>query len=84
MSDISQSKHTNAIRGEIISHKTANLAVVKVVRVKVHPKYHKRYTVKKTCAAHDAKNEFKVGDKVEIIPCRPISKTKRFKIIGKV
>jgi small subunit ribosomal protein S17 len=58
--------------------------VVKVDRVKVHPKYQKRYTVSKRYKAHDEKNEYKVGDKVIIEECRPLSKEKRWRVVGRI
>lgn len=70
--------------GEIIAHKTPKTAVIKVTTVKLHRKYHKRYNSVKKYVAHDEKNEFKVGDKVEFVPSRPYSATKKFKILKKV
>jgi len=49
----------------------------------MHPKYHKRYTVSKNYKAHDEKNEYKPGDKVIIQECRPLSKDKRWRVVGK-
>lgn len=58
--------------------------VVKVVSVKRHPKYKKIYRVTNKFKVHDEKNEYKVGDRVEIESCRPISKEKKFKVVGKI
>ena len=77
-------KQITKIIGEIISHKVPRAAIVKVSLLKVHPKYHKRYTVTKKYMVHDDKDEYKVGDKVEFIPCRPISRRKRFVITRKI
>lgn len=71
------------LRGIIISNKMPKTVVVKVERIKEHPKYKKRYRVHKTYKAHDEKGEYKVGDKVIIGECRPISKEKRWRVIGK-
>lgn len=81
MSDIKQIK---GIIGEIISHKTPKTAVVKVSVVKVHPKYHKRYNVSKKYMVHDEQDAYKVGEKVEFVPCRPYSRRKKFIITKKV
>lgn len=70
--------------GVVVSHKTSKTAVVSVTSVKFHPKYHKRYTTVKKYAAHDPQDEFKVGDKVEMAPSRPYSRTKRFVILRKI
>lgn len=46
-----------------------------------HPRYHKVVNRKTEVHAHDEKNETKVGDKVEIMECRPISRLKRWRVI---
>ncbi len=66
--------------GEVVSNKSDKTIVVKVETVKQHPKYKKRYVVSRKYQVHDAKNEHKVGDKVVFIECRPLSKTKRWRI----
>jgi len=68
------------LEGVVISTKMAKTATVLVERFKVHPLYKKRIKVKKKYHAHDEIG-VKVGDRVKIQECRPISKTKRFKII---
>lgn len=55
--------------------------VVRVDRTAIHPKYKIRYKVSKKYKAHDEKNEKKVGDKVTIEACRPISKDKKWRVI---
>jgi len=70
--------------GKIVSHQTAKTALVEVVRFKAHPLYKKKYRVTKRFMAHDQKDEFKVGDIVEIEECRPISKRKRWTIVRKI
>ena len=57
--------------------------VVKVNRFKLHPTYKKRYRVSKNYKAHDPRNQYKVGDKVEIEECRPLSKDKRWRVVNK-
>lgn len=58
--------------------------VVRVDRLKKHPKYQKYYRVSRKFKAHDEKNEYKVGDVVEIQEIRPLSKDKRWKITSLV
>lgn len=58
-------------------------AVVTLVRTIKHARYGKFVRKTKRLKAHDEKNEYKVGDMVVIQECRPISKGKHFKIIGK-
>jgi small subunit ribosomal protein S17 len=68
------------LEGVVTSTKMAKTATVLVERFKVHPLYKKRIKVKKKYHAHDEIG-VKVGDRVKIQECRPISKTKKFKII---
>lgn len=67
--------------GEVVSDKNDKTIVVKVESVKKHPKYQKRYVVSRRYKVHDEKNEYKVGDKVSFIECRPLSKDKRWRVI---
>ena len=55
--------------------------VVEVNKVKMHPLYKKRYTVRKKYYAHDEKEEAKVGDIVRIRQTRPLSKLKRWRLV---
>jgi small subunit ribosomal protein S17 len=56
--------------------------VVAVETKKVHPLYKKAIRVTKKYKAHDEKNACKIGDKVKIIETRPLSKEKRWRVIG--
>ncbi|MBT4277789.1 30S ribosomal protein S17 [Candidatus Falkowbacteria bacterium] len=67
--------------GVVTSDKMDKTIVVKIDRVKVHPKYKKRYTVSKSYKVHDEKNKFKTGSKVTFTECRPLSKDKRWRVI---
>lgn len=69
--------------GEVVSDKMAKTIVVKVDSVKIHPKYHKRYTVSKKYKVHDETNQFKIGDKVVFVECRPLSRDKRWRVLSK-
>lgn len=66
--------------GVVVSDKSDKTIVVKVDTVKIHPKYKKRYTVSRKYKVHDEKNEFKTGDKVSFVECRPLSRDKRWRI----
>lgn len=72
------------LRGIIISDKMQKTVVVKVERIKEHPKYKRRYKLHKKYKAHDEKGEYKVGDKVIIEECRPLSKDKRWRLAKKL
>ncbi len=71
------------LSGIVVSDKMDKTVVVRVDRISSHPKYHKQFTVSKKYHAHDAKNEYKVGDKVVIEAMRPLSATKRWNVISK-
>ncbi|MFA4942962.1 MAG: 30S ribosomal protein S17 [Patescibacteria group bacterium] len=66
--------------GVVASDKGDKTIVVKVDRVKVHPKYNKRYKVSRKYKVHDENNEFHVGDKVTFVECRPLSRDKRWRV----
>ncbi len=68
--------------GVVVSDKSAKTIVVKVESVKIHPKYKKRYTVSRKYKVHDENNKFKAGDKVTFVECRPLSRDKRWRVIG--
>jgi small subunit ribosomal protein S17 len=71
----------NVLKGVVVSDKMDKTIVVSVSRFIKHPLYGKFYKVSKKYKAHDEGNVCKVGDKVEIIETRPISKDKRFKVV---
>ena len=66
--------------GRIRSDKMDKTVVVEVVRFKREGIYKKYVRVRKRYKAHDEKNEFKVGDRVEIIESRPLSREKRWAV----
>jgi small subunit ribosomal protein S17 len=72
------------LTGKVISDKMQKTVVVSVERNKFHSKYKKRYTINKKYKAHDEKKEAKVGDRVLIEECRPISKDKKWVVIKKI
>src|SRR5260370_8798565 len=67
--------------GEVISNKMAKTIMVRVERRFAHPKYKKVMTGYKKFYAHDEKSEAKVGDRVRIEETRPLSKTKRWRLV---
>jgi len=62
--------------GIVSSDKGHKSIVVTIHSSKTHPIYRKQYMVTKRFMAHDEKNEARVGDKVSIIECRPLSARK--------
>jgi small subunit ribosomal protein S17 len=67
--------------GEVVSDKMDKTVVVRTVSRVPHPRFGK--IVKHTAKfhAHDEKNEAKMGDKVRITETRPLSKTKRWRLV---
>ena len=66
--------------GRIRSDKMDKTVIVEVVRFKREGIYKKYVRVRKRYKAHDEKNEFKVGDRVEIVESRPLSREKRWAV----
>lgn len=69
------------LQGVVVSDKMDKTLVVRVDRVKKHPKYKKRYTVSKKYKVHDSKGQFREGDKVVFAECRPLSRDKKWRVI---
>ncbi|MBI2278584.1 MAG: 30S ribosomal protein S17 [Candidatus Brennerbacteria bacterium] len=69
--------------GIVVSDKMKKTRVVEVTRIKQHPRYEKRYEATASFKAHDEREEYHAGDKVVIKEIRPMSKDKRWVIIGK-
>jgi small subunit ribosomal protein S17 len=68
-------------KGTVISDKMDKTVVVKVETLKKHPKYHKFVKRSKKYIAHDENNECRIGDVVELMETRPLSKTKRWRVV---
>lgn len=75
-------KINKTLKGVVISDKMQKTVVVAVMRLKWHPKYKRQYKTTTHYKAHEDKGEFKVGDRVFIQACRPMSKDKRWRVIG--
>lgn len=68
--------------GVVKSNKMTKALVVVVYSTQLHKKYNKRFKTKNTFAASCSdSSKFEIGQKVEIIPCKPVSKTIRFKVV---
>jgi len=67
--------------GQVVSDKMQKTIVVMVDSQKVHPKYGKRYWTRKKFKVHDEKGQAKVGDEVEFVACRPLSKEKKWRLV---
>ena len=69
-------------RGVVVSSAMRDTVVVRVERYVKHPKYGKYVRQRKRYAAHDPGNKHAIGETVTIEESRPISKTKRFRVVG--
>ena len=69
------------LQGVVTSDKNEQTITVLVERRFKHPLLQKTVRKSKKYRAHDADNQFKVGDTVRIIECAPISKTKRWTVL---
>jgi small subunit ribosomal protein S17 len=69
------------LKGVVLSDKMQKTVVVRVETLKSHSRYKRTYKVHKKYQAHDEKGECKVGDKVAIEECRPLSKNKRWRVV---
>ena len=66
--------------GRVASDKMDKTVVLEVLRFKRDPVYKKYVRVRRRYKAHDEKNEYRTGDRVEIIEHRPLSKHKRWAV----
>ena len=69
------------IVGKVVGAKSAKTITVEVERLIRHPKYEKYIKRTSRYQAHDEEGQAKAGDKVELMECRPISKTKHFRLV---
>jgi small subunit ribosomal protein S17 len=67
--------------GIVVSNKMEQTAVVAVVERVRHPKYNKFVLRTKKLYAHDESNDVNIGDKVRVMETRPMSKTKRWRVV---
>jgi len=71
------------LKGKVVSTKMDKTVVIEVVASRPHPLYKKIIKKKKKYKADNQNFDLKVGDRVEIVSTRPISKEKHFKVIKK-
>lgn len=74
-------KNGKTLSGVVTSDRMKDTIVVEVSRFVKHPKYGKYMKISKKFKAHDAGNTKKIGDNVQIIETRPISRDKHFAVI---
>lgn len=70
-----------SMRGIVVSDKGDKSITVMVERSKRHTLYHKTVRIRSKFYVHDEQNEARIGDKVEIMGTRPLSRTKRWRMV---
>ncbi len=74
--------HRKVRVGEVVSNKMDKTVVVKVERKMLHPVFKKFVKRTKKFVAHDEGDKCQIGDTVEIMETKPLSKTKRWKVVS--
>ena len=82
MSDSSANSGRRVLTGRVVSDKMDKTIVVEVVRRVKHPRYHKYINRRKSYKAHDEANSYSMNDLVVIQESRPLSRTKRWVVVG--
>ena len=77
-------KNPRKLKGTVTSDKMNRTVVVTVTRLKKHSKYHKYFKQSSKFKAHDENDQYKEGDEVVIQETKPMSKDKRWVVLGKV
>ncbi len=67
--------------GTVVSDRADKSITVRVDRLVEHPLYKRRYKQSARFSVHDERNEGQVGDRVQIEECRPMSRTKRWRLL---
>lgn len=73
-------KTRRVLQGKVLSDKPAKSVVVEVVHRVRHPSYGKYVTRRQRYMAHDERDEYRAGDVVRIVECRPLSRRKRWRV----
>jgi small subunit ribosomal protein S17 len=77
-----ENKAQRTITGRVVSDKMDKSVSVAIERLIKHPVYGKYIRRTTKVMAHDAQNECKAGDRVQISECRPISKNKSWSVVN--
>lgn len=79
MENTQKARKTTKI-GMVVSNAMEKTIVIRVESVVMHPLYQRFVRRSRKFTAHDETNTCKIGDKVQITECRPISRTKRWRV----
>ena len=83
MSDSMSNSGRRVLTGIVVSDKMDKTLVVRVERRVLHKQYRKYISRRKNYKAHDENNEYQVNDRVVIRESRPLSRTKRWVVVGR-
>ncbi|MCQ6281436.1 30S ribosomal protein S17 [Bacillus sp. EB600] len=78
---MSERNQRKVYTGRVVSDKMDKTITVLIETYKKHPLYGKRVKYSKKFKAHDEQNEAKIGDIVRVMETRPLSATKRFRLV---
>jgi len=81
MADTTVRNNRKIREGLVVSNKMNKTVVIAIVERVRHPKYDKFITRTNKLYAHDEANDAKTGDKVRVVETRPMSKTKRWRVV---
>jgi small subunit ribosomal protein S17 len=80
MNQIEEKKPSRALTGKVVSNKMDKTIAVEIERLIKHPRYGKFIRRTTKLLAHDENKEAREGDTVSIVPCRPLSRRKSYKL----
>ena len=75
-------KPSRALTGKVVSNKMDKTIAVEIERLIKHPRYGKFIRRTTKLLAHDENKEAREGDTVSIVPCRPLSRRKSYKLVS--
>ncbi|MBP5639794.1 MAG: 30S ribosomal protein S17 [Victivallales bacterium] len=79
--ETTERNHRKVLVATVISDKMDKTLVVRVDRRAAHPLYGKVVKITSKCYVHDENNEAKIGDVIQIMETRPLSKLKRWRLV---
>ena len=78
---MSERNSRKVLRGTVVSDKMDKTIVVEITTTHSHPLYGRQVNYSTKFKAHDENNEAKIGDVVEVMETRPLSKDKHFRLV---
>ena len=76
--------HQTYLTGKVVSAASPKTVIVAVIHQYRHPLYKKAVNRTTRFAVHNEHTELAVGDTVQIAECKPVSRTKHFRVVSKV